>query len=1069
MRDMAARTFGEVLRDERVGAGLTQEQLAERASLSARAISDLERGVKRTPRRQTVELLARALHLSPAGRTALADAPRSRRARMSGTPRTRPVTPLVGRARELARLETALAEASGGSGKTIFLSGEPGIGKTHLAECFASRAENGGAIVLWGRCYEGEVARPYGPWSEILSSYASTANPARLRELLGSGAPPLARLIPRIQAVLPETPRAADLGPEEERFRLHDAVAEFFAAIADAQPVVLVLEDLHWADGDSLRLLRHVARCASRTPLLLLGTYRDVEVDRRDPLVETLSILQHESDLVRLPLLGWTLEETATYLDVLAAQPLPQAFVRHIHHEAGGNPFYAREVFHHLVEEQIIVNLDARWSTDIDLRTASIPRGVRDVVTRRVARLSEAAHRLLRHGAAFTGGFPFGLMAGLTQLDELILLDALDEALDAGLIQAVEGVGETYAFTHAIMRQAVFDELSPSRKARLHRQIAVTLEALQPAPRDQVDAEIAAQYHASASLPGAERGVAYALRAAEQARASYALEQVVRLLRLARDLVPPDELVMRAEVLQRLALAEADAVLLDAAQGTLEAALETLAAAGADADAVAVFLEKTALRLKLAGAAASTWEPLVQRGLALLGERRDLVWARLSLLQDRYVAVSHGSMNAAHWVGHDQEAIALVRALGDEDDYARSLDPLAWRNPSQTADALAKVRTWTTPTAVLRGLNVVARDLFYRHGDFQAARERYAELLRTAQRYGSIADQAEALAQLAAVRVTLGDFVAAHQTLTQAENLVGRLGPAHRLHFVTLVGAPTILGYFTTADWPTLLERAQRYMVGPHASRSPLGLAAASYAALAYLRTGGTEVALHTIDSLVPVLQHLEPHFYMHNHVVSIVGAIVWELESRRHAPLLRRLAMELVDAAVAPGCLGAHELTVARMLALGGDHSETDAWFARARGVVDACAQRSMRPLVDLDEARVLLARGASDADRARRLLASATALFDDLGMLGWRERAAALAESMTSVPSQPPDGLTLRELEVLQLVAAGLTSKDIAARLVISVATVQRHIANVYTKIDARGRADATAYAMRHGLVRG
>ena len=1069
VRDVEARTFGEVLKHERLAACLTQEELAERASLSARAISDLERGVKHTPRRQTIELLAAALRLSAVGRTALAAAARSRRDPAASIGVPKPAEPLVGRAPELARLEAKLAEAGAGHGGIVVLTGEPGIGKTRLAERFAAQAREGTALVLWGQCYEGEVSPPYGPWAEVLSSYASTAGAGRLRELLGAGAPPLARLVPQVRAALPETPAAAPLSPDEERFRLHDAVAQFFLAIAHEQPVVLVLDDLHWADRDSLRLLRHIARFANRTRLLLVGTYRDVEVDRRDPLAETLAILQHETDYAHLPLEGWSFDETAAYLSGLAVEPLPQAFVRYIHQEAGGSPFYTRELFRHLVEEHSIVHREGRWSTDTDLRAAGIPQGVREVVGMRVARLSESTQRLLRHGAAFTGGFAFGLLPALTDLDEATLLDCLDEALEAGLIRAAAGQGETYAFAHAIVRHTLYDELSPSRRARLHRRIAETLEAQQPASGDQADAEIAAQYHASASLPGAERGVVYALRAAARARARYAPEQVVGLLRLARDLVRQSGPAARADVLQRLAVAEAEAVLLDDAPRTVQAAIEALDVAAGEPETVAIFLESVALLLKQGGAPPATWEPLVVRGLALLGEQRDLVWARLSLLQDRYVGVAHGSINAARWLGHDRDAIALVRSIGDEDDYARSLDPLTWREPAETEEALARVRTWSRPTAVLRGLNVVARDLFYRHGDFRTAVERYEEYLTAATRYGSVPDQAEALAQLACLLATLGQFMEARQTLARAHELVGRLGPGHRLHFVTMISVPMILAYYTTGDWTALVERIQRYMAGPEVLRGPLGLTAAACAALAYLRTGNSEESRRVLEALVPAVAQFEPRFYMQNYVVGIAGAVVWELEARPLASLFLRLAADLANARVAPGSTGAHEFTAAHMAALAGDWPAAHAWFSRARVVEDACGQRAVRALIDLDEARVLLSRGAAHDRQAQMLLQSAMDRFQALGMESWFERAAALVQQpLTSMPIEHPDGLTGREMEVLQLVASGLTSKEIAERLIISVATVQRHIANVYAKIDARGRADATAYAARHGLVR-
>jgi hypothetical protein len=740
--------------------------------------------------------------------------------------------------------------------------------------------------VLWGQCQEGEIAPPYGPWTELLGAAATLLHPDRLQQRLGAGAAALAPLIPQVGAALPELPPAAALTPDDERFRLQDAVAQLVLGLADEALVVLVLDDLHWADRDSLRLLRHVARFVRRARLLLVGTYRDVEVDRGHPLADTLAMLRHEVEYTRVSLTGWTVAETAAYLGELAGQELPQGFVRRVQEEAAGSPFYTGQIFRHLVESGTIVDRDGSWSTDGSLQELGIPEGVRQVVGRRLAHLSEATGGLLRQAAALSGSCGFELLLAPSGLDEPRLLDCLDEALAAGLIRAVPGQGETYEFAHTLVRHTLYDELSPSRRLRLHRRLAEVLEAT---AGDQAAAEIAAQYHASAGLPGAEQGLPYALRAADQAQARYAPEQAVALLRLARDLAKQSAPAQRAEVLQRLAVAEAEAVQLSEAPRTVEAALAALSEARAETDMVVGFLETVARALKEGGAAPDSWEPLVERGLALLGERRDLRWARLALLQDHYITLASGSIQAARWLGHNPQAVALARSLGDEDDYARTLDPLAWRGPAETAVTLATVRTWSRPTAVLRGLNVVARDLLYRQGEFRAAAERAQELLAAARRFGSVPNQAEALAQEARSLVMLGRFSEARETYAEAQELVERLGPGHRLHFTVGVGGPTALAYYTTGDWPALAAQAERSTADPAGVRGPLGLIAAARTALAALRAGSPHQARGTLEELEPLVEHLEPQVYLQNLVVSVAGTAVWELEATELATLFRR------------------------------------------------------------------------------------------------------------------------------------------------------------------------------------
>jgi hypothetical protein len=255
-----------------------------------------------------------------------------------------------------------------------------------------------------------------------------------------------------------------------------------------------------------------------------------------------------------------------------------------------------------------------------------------------------------------------------------------------------------------------------------------------------------------------------------------------------------------------------------------------------------------------------------------------------------------------------------------------------------------------------------------------------------------VPDQAEALAQLASLLTMLGQFSEARQTLAEAQDLVGRLGPEHRLHFVVGVGTPTAIAYFATGDWAMLVESAQGYLLSSQVLRSPLGLMAGGCAALAQVMTGNSLDASRVIKALVPLMERLEPRFYMHNHVVSIAGAVVWELEAGELAPLFLRLARQLVDARVAPGVLAAHELTAARMAALVGERSEAERWFARARGVEEACGHRPARALVDIDEATTLIRQSPGDHRQAVTLIEAALSQCTMLEMEPWIGRGVAL-----------------------------------------------------------------------------
>ena len=260
-------------------------------------------------------------------------------------------TPFTGRTAELGRLERRLEEARGGRGGVAMLVGEPGIGKTRTLEEFAETARAQEAVVLWGRCYEGEAARPYGPFVETLTQYARTAPLEALRADVGGSASPLVRLVPGLRERLPDLLGPDALKPDEERTRLIDAVTQFWLAVAARTPVVLVLDDLHWADAGTVGLLRHVARFAARGRLLVLGAYRDVEVGREHPLADVLGVLPRETTYEQLQLGGLEPAAVRELLESLADHEVPQAFVVAVTRETNGNPFFIRAVLLHLLEE----------------------------------------------------------------------------------------------------------------------------------------------------------------------------------------------------------------------------------------------------------------------------------------------------------------------------------------------------------------------------------------------------------------------------------------------------------------------------------------------------------------------------------------------------------------------------------------------------------------------------------------------------------------------------------------------------------------------------------------------
>ncbi|HKN90340.1 MAG TPA: AAA family ATPase, partial [Acidimicrobiia bacterium] len=404
---------------------------------------------------------------SPTGDGSEPDGAFELRTETGGGPFT-PPTALIGRQTETARLLERMEQAAAGRGGLVMLAGEQGIGKTRLADEIATRAEREGFSVLWGRCHEGEWPPPYGPFIEALDAHVGLLDQAELRRDLGDAAGVVAQLVPAVRHLLPDV-GSAPVPPEEERHRIFDGVGRFLAARSRQVPILFLLDDLHWADRSSVALLRHLARQVGPERLLLVGTYRDVDLDRAHPLTDALAAWPREPGYEHVRIASLDGEEVAAFLGAAGDQEIDLTAGAAWARETGGNPFFLLELLRHLHEEgKLSRGLDGRWTTAAPLRDLALPVAARDVALRRLARLPEDANRLLVVAAAFEGAFRFEVVTALAGLSEDTGLDALEEAVGAGLLEP-SGDSETYAFTHAVIRHALYDGLVPSRRSRLHR------------------------------------------------------------------------------------------------------------------------------------------------------------------------------------------------------------------------------------------------------------------------------------------------------------------------------------------------------------------------------------------------------------------------------------------------------------------------------------------------------------------------------------------------------------------------------------------------------------------------
>jgi class 3 adenylate cyclase/tetratricopeptide (TPR) repeat protein len=437
----------------------------------------------------------------------------------------------VGRDAESALLADALKDATSEQHRrVVLLGGEPGIGKTTLATEAVRRAYEAGSIVLYGRSDE-DLGIPYQPWIEALTHLVDHAPDALIEAHVAEHGGELVRLVPtlvRRQTDLP-APRASD--PETERYLLFGAVKGVLHSASGDEAVVVVLDDLHWADKPSLLLLRHLVSASEPARLMIIGTFRESEVAAGHPLADVLGAFHREEGVDRVSLRGLEDIELLELMTALAGHELdaPSVEIAHaIRRETDGNPFFAVEILRHLAESGAIFQQDGRWQTSPDLRESGLPVSVREVIGRRVARLGDDTVRVLGVAAVIGRDFDASLLARVADVSEDECLDLLDAAADAGIVEEVPGAPGRYAFSQALIEHTLYDDQRASRRARTHRRVAEVLEEVcGDQPGDRLG-ELAYHWVEATALQDATKAIDYTRRAAERALEQLAPDEALR-------------------------------------------------------------------------------------------------------------------------------------------------------------------------------------------------------------------------------------------------------------------------------------------------------------------------------------------------------------------------------------------------------------------------------------------------------------------------------------------------------------------------------------------------------------
>ncbi|MCJ7671990.1 MAG: AAA family ATPase, partial [Acidimicrobiia bacterium] len=462
---------------------------------------------------------------------------------------------LAGRVVETAALAEAFTAAEAGDSRITFLAGEPGIGKTRLAAELATHAHGRSAVVLYGRADE-ELTVPYQPWVEAMTHLLEHAPADLVAEAVRLHGPELATLVPGLRRRNPElaTPHSTD--PETERYLLLQAVTATIAMLAVDAPVLVVLDDLHWADKPTLTMLRHLFTNVDATKVMIVCTYRDSDLETGHPLIDTVAALRREPGVELLSVGGLDDLEMIALVEASAGHELDDRATEMavlLRRESAGNPFFAHEILRNLVESgDLVLGDDGRWVVEKDFDELAVPQSVRDVVGQRIARLGEETLKTLSAAAVIGRDFELALLAEVTGDDEDDLLDLVEAAAKAGILVEVSGGEERFRFQHTLARQTLEAGLSEGRRRRMHRKVAEAIEATcGDDPGDRVG-ELATHWFAATVSVDGDKVTHYARLAGRRAETGLAPDEAVRWFTMALENLDlaerPDDQV-RAELL----------------------------------------------------------------------------------------------------------------------------------------------------------------------------------------------------------------------------------------------------------------------------------------------------------------------------------------------------------------------------------------------------------------------------------------------------------------------------------------------------------------------------------------
>ena len=461
----------------------------------------------------------------------------------------------IGRDADLKQLTGQLEEALAGRGSLILIGGEPGIGKTHLASALLDAARSRGAFAVTGHCYEMEGSAPYLPFIEMLEHSARSVPPDTFRYALGDDAPEVAKLMPELRRMFPDIPPALELPPEQQRRFLFNGYRGFVEHSTRLTPMMALFEDLQWADEPTLLLLQHLAQTVAGTPMLMIGTYRDVDLEVGRPCARMLESLLRQKLGTRILLRRLPVAGVEEMLTALGAQQPPPSLTRVVFEGTEGNPFFVEEVFRHLAEEGKLFDENGAFRPGLRGDQLQVPEGVRLVLGRRLERLSEDARRILTTAALIGRVFSLELLEELEKSQPDAALEAVEEAERAHLVETERrGRQICYRFVHELVRQTLSETLSVPRRQRLHAGLAQVMERVYAPTIDAHASALAHHLYQAGSSVDREKTIHFLSEAARQASGTAAHEEALDHLDNAASLLENERTARAADLHARRAV-----------------------------------------------------------------------------------------------------------------------------------------------------------------------------------------------------------------------------------------------------------------------------------------------------------------------------------------------------------------------------------------------------------------------------------------------------------------------------------------------------------------------------------